>query len=185
MRSSKRQSWTIAFCGMAAALAVVCMLLGAVIPIAMFIGPALAGLLIAFVEVECGRRMALTAYLAVSILSFFLVPDREVSLYFVLLLGYYPLIKPRFDRIKLAVPRALAKLCLCNGAVAVIYALVLLLFPMEQMESEAQTAALVIAAITLVIGNIAFLLYDKALVNLIRAYRLIWQPRLYKMLGIR
>ena len=39
----------MAYCGMAAALCVALMLLGAVIPIAMFIAPALAGFLIATV----------------------------------------------------------------------------------------------------------------------------------------
>ena len=44
----------MAYCGMAAALCVALMLLGAVIPIAMFIAPALAGFLIATVCVSAG-----------------------------------------------------------------------------------------------------------------------------------
>ena len=86
-----RKSWAMAYCGMAAAL----MLLGAVVPVLMFIAPAVASLLIATVCVECGRTMALTAYGAVSLLSLLFVPDKEVALVFVFLLGYYPLIKPR------------------------------------------------------------------------------------------
>ena len=75
----------MAYCGMAAALCVALMLLGAVIPIAMFIAPALAGFLIATVCVECGRTMALTAYAAVSLLALLFVPDKEVALIFVFL----------------------------------------------------------------------------------------------------
>ena len=67
MKKQNRKSWTMAYCGMAAALCVALMLLGAVIPIAMFSAPALAGFLIATVCVECGRTMALTAYAAVSL----------------------------------------------------------------------------------------------------------------------
>ena len=37
MKKQNRKSWTMAYCGMAAALCVALMLLGAVIPIAMFI----------------------------------------------------------------------------------------------------------------------------------------------------
>ena len=48
-----------------AALSVALMLLGAVVPVLMFIAPAVASLLIATVCVECGRTMALTAYGAV------------------------------------------------------------------------------------------------------------------------
>mgnify|MGYP003219509060 FL=1 len=105
MKKQNRKSWAMAYCGMAAALCVALMLLGAVIPIAMFIAPALAGFLIATVCVECGRTMALTAYAAVSLLALLFVPDKEVALIFVFLLGYYPLVKPRFDRIRPAVLR--------------------------------------------------------------------------------
>ena len=123
MKKQNRKSWTMAYCGMAAALCVALMLLGAVIPIAMFIAPALAGFLIATVCVECGRTMALTAYAAVSLLALLFVPDKEVALIFVFLLGYYPLAKPRFDRIHPAVLRCVCKLLLCNAAVLAMYGL--------------------------------------------------------------
>ena len=102
-----RKSWAMAYCGMAAALSVALMLLGAVVPVLMFIAPAVASLLIATVCVECGRTMALTAYGAVSLLSLLFVPDKEVALVFVFLLGYYPLVKPRFERIHLPLVRVL------------------------------------------------------------------------------
>ena len=57
-----RKSWAMAYCGMAAALCVALMLLGAVVPVLMFIAPAVASLLIATVCMECGMKMALTAY---------------------------------------------------------------------------------------------------------------------------
>ena len=69
MKGRKSKSWAMAYCGMAAALSVVLMLLGAVFPIAMFIAPAVASFLIATVCVECGKTMALTAYGAVSLLA--------------------------------------------------------------------------------------------------------------------
>ena len=122
-----RKSWAMAYCGMAAALSVALMLLGAVVPVLMFIAPAVASLLIATVCVECGKTMALTAYGAVSLLSLLFVPDKEVALVFVFLLGYYPLVKPRFERIRLPLVRVLCKLLLCNGAVLAMYGLVLLL----------------------------------------------------------
>lgn len=95
-----RKSWAMAYCGMAAALCVALMLLGAVVPVLMFIAPAVASLLIATVCMECGMKMALTAYGAVSLLSLLFVPDKEVALVFVFLLGYYPLVKPKLERIR-------------------------------------------------------------------------------------
>ena len=117
MKGRKSKSWAMAYCGMAAALSVALMLLGAVFPIAMFIAPAVASFLIATVCVECGKTMALTAYGAVSLLSLLFVPDKEVALTFVFLLGYYPLAKPYFERIRPALLRAVCKLLLCNGGV--------------------------------------------------------------------
>ena len=175
----------MAYCGMAAALCVALMLLGAVIPIAMFIAPALAGFLIATVCVECGRPMALTAYAAVSLLAILFVPDKEVALIFVFLLGYYPLAKPWFDRVRPAVLRWACKLLLCNGAIAAMYGLLLLLIPAGSIARELRGTALAVTLATVAMGNVAFLLYDRALRNLLAVYRLVWQPKLHRMLGGR
>ena len=117
MKQSHQKSWAMAYCGIVAALCVALMLLGAVIPIAMFIAPAVAGFLVATVCVECGMQLALTAYAAVSLLALLFVPDKEVALIFVFLLGYYPLAKPKFERIRPAVLCIVCKLLLCNGTV--------------------------------------------------------------------
>lgn len=177
-RSGK--SWQMAFCGVAAAVCVALMLLGAIIPIAMFIAPALAGFLIAVVCIECGREMALTAYCAVSLLSLLFVPDKEVALIFTALLGYYPLAKPWFDRRRFS---AVWKLGICNLAVFAMYGLLLVLFPAGEVSQELRATAAAAALLTFAIGNAAFLLYDRALPGMLTAYRLVWQPRLYKMLG--
>lgn len=183
MKKQNRKSWAMAYCGMAAALCVALMLLGAVIPIAMFIAPAVAGFLIATVCVECGRTMALTAYAAVGLLAVLFVPDKEVALIFVFLLGYYPLAKPWFDRIRPAALRGLAKLALCNGAVLAMYGLVFLLVPAGSISQELRATATAAALATLAMGNVAFLLYDRALHNMLLMYKLVWQPKLHKTLG--
>lgn len=180
----KQKSWAMAYCGMAAAVCVVLMLLGAIIPVAMFIAPALAGFLIATVCVECGRKMAFTAYAAVSVLGVLFVPDKEVALIFVVLLGYYPLVKPWFDK-RPKLLRPVSKLLLCNGAVLALYGGLLVLFPAGEISQSLRTTAAAAAVATLVIGNVAFLLYDKALRNMLAMYRAVWQPRLHKMLGWR
>lgn len=176
------KSWAMAYCGVAAALGVALEMLGVIIPVAMFIAPALAGFLIATVCVECGRKMAFTAYGAVSLLGLLFVPDKEVALVFTVLLGYYPLIKPWFDRRGALLGTAL-KLALCNGAVLLMYGLLALLFPAGDVAASLREAAFGLALATLLIGNAAFLLYDRALVNMLAAYRLVWQPRMHKMLG--
>ena len=175
MKKQQRKSWAMAYCGIVAALCVALMLLGAVIPIAMFIAPAVAGFLIATVCVECGRTMALTAYAAVGLLAVLFVPDKEVALIFVFLLG--------FERIRPAALRGLAKLALCNGAVLAMYGLVFLLVPAGSISQELRATATAAALATLAMGNVAFLLYDRALHNMLLMYKLVWQPKLHKTLG--
>ena len=162
----------MAYCGMAAALSIAFMLLGAVIPILMYIAPAIASFLVATVCVECGKTLAWTAYGAVSLLSLLFVPDKEV-----------PLVKPKFEHIRPALLRGLCKLLLCNGGILLLYGLVLLLIPGGSISQEMRTTALAVSLTTLAMGNVAFLLYDRALHNMLQAYRILWQPRLHKMLG--
>ena len=174
MKKRKSKSWSMAYCGMAAALCVALMLLGTIIPIAMFIAPAVASFLIATVCMECGITMAWTAYAAVSLLGLLFVPDKEIALIFTVLLGYYPLVKPRFDRIR---PRALQ-------LVLAMYGLLLVLVPAGSVSQELRTTALAMSLLTLGMGNVAFALYDRALCNLLLLYKLKWQPKLHKMLGM-
>lgn len=185
MKKRQQKSWAMAYCGIVAALCVALMLLGAVIPIAMFIAPAVAGFLIATVCVECGMQMALTAYAAVSLLALLFVPDKEVALIFTVLLGYYPLAKPKFERIRPALLRCVCKLLLCNGAVLAMYGLIYLLVPMGSISQELRATAMAATLVTLAMGNVAFLLYDRALHNMLMMYRLVWQPKLHKTLGWR
>ena len=185
MKQNHQKSWAMAYCGIVAALCVALMLLGAVIPIAMFIAPAVAGFLVATVCVGCGMQLALTAYAAVSLLALLFVPDKEVALIFVFLLGYYPLAKPKFERIRPAVLRIVCKLLLCNGTVLAMYGLVFLLVPAGSISQELRTTALAVSLATLVMGNVAFVLYDRALHNMLMMYRLVWRPKLHKTLGWR
>ena len=182
MKQNHQKSWAMAYCGIVAALCVALMLLGAVIPIAMFIAPAVAGFLFATV---CEEGEKQPAYAAVSLLALLFVPDKEVALIFVFLLGYYPLAKPKFERIRPAVLRIVCKLLLCNGTVLAMYGLVFLLVPAGSISQELRTTALAVSLATLVMGNVAFVLYDRALHNMLMMYRLVWRPKLHKTLGWR
>ena len=73
----------------------------------------------------------------------------------------------------------------CNGAVLAMYGLVLLLVPAGSISQELKTTALAVSLATLAMGNVAFLLYDRALHNLLQVYQLVWRPKLHKMLGKR
>lgn len=178
----KKQSFSLALCGVFGALSIVIMLLGVIIPIAMYIAPALAALLVMIALEECGSKMAWTLYGAVSMISLLFVPDKELAFVYVFLLGYYPLIKPRFDAIRRGWVRVLAKLGFFNLALAVAYGvLMLLLFP-GWMSMQWNLVEILTTAAIWGMGNLSFYLFDKAMVLLLQLYRLVWKRRLHRML---
>ena len=82
-----------------AALAVVIMCLGGLIPIATYVCPVICTLLLSVVLKRCGKRDAWAWYGAVSVLCLLMAPDKEAAAVF-LFLGYYPIVKPVLDRKK-------------------------------------------------------------------------------------
>lgn len=167
-----------ALCGVFSALALVLMLLGGVIPLATFCAPALAGLCVIPVVVEFGAKAGLMVYLAVSLLSFFCCPDIEMACIFIFLLGYYPLLKLKLDRIPSKWLRRGAKFAVFNAAVAAMYALLLLVFPVPALQAEMQDMALWGLVGLWLAGNVTFWVYDGALVNLYRVYLYRLRPRI-------
>ena len=85
----------------------------------------------------------------------------------------------------LVVARIVCKLLLCNGTVLAMYGLVFLLVPAGSISQELRTTALAVSLATLAMGNVAFVLYDRALHNMLMMYRLVWRPKLHKTLGWR
>ena len=157
MRNSKAR--TIALGGMMAALAVVIMCLGGLIPVATFVCPMLCMLILQFVVELCGSRIGWAWYGAVAILSLLMGPDKEAAAVFAAL-GYYPILKPRLDKMKLG---ALLKLVLFNGVILAMYWLLIHLFGMDQIASEYAELGTVMTAVLLLLGNVTFFMLDKIL----------------------
>ena len=158
MRTSAKQ---IALGGILAALAVVIMSLGGLIPIATYTIPMLC-LILQFVVLQlCGRRIAWAWYGAVSILSLLMGPDKEAAAVFVFL-GYYPILKPRMDKLKLP---WLWKGLLFNVSVLTMYSLVIHLLGVGQIVSEFEELGKWMTAVLLILGNVTFILLDRILGN--------------------
>ena len=143
----------LALSGVLCALGVVVMLFGGVIPIAVYCCPALAAMLLVPIDCECGTKYGLTAYAAVAVLSVLLVADKETAAVFVFL-GYYPIVKKFFDRIR------------PNVSAVVLYALLIFVFNMTALVEEFRTTGTLLLIATLVLGNVAFILLDFCLARL-------------------
>lgn len=163
----RKKTKDVALGGIMAALAVVIMCMGGLIPIATFVCPMLCMVLLVFVFRSCGRRIAWAWYGAVSILSVLLGPDKEAAAVF-LFLGYYSIIKPRLDRLRL---KWLWKLLLFNGAILLMYWLLMGVFGMTQLSAEFEELGTVLTAVMLLLGNVIFFLLDHLLDRLPRKKR--------------
>lgn len=149
----------IAFGGMMAALAMVIMNLGSLIPVATYVCPMLCMLILAFVCKMCGNRIGWAWYGAVAILSALMAPDKEAAAVFAFL-GFYPIVKPRFDRMRF---KLIPKLALFNVLILVMYALLLRILGMDQIAAEFAEMGKFLTVVMLLMGNLIFLLLDFAL----------------------
>ena len=146
----------IAFGGIFAALALVIMNLGSLIPVATYVCPMLCMLILAFVTKMCGDRIGWAWYGAVAILSVLMAPDKEAAAVFVFL-GFYPIVKPKFDRLRFPL---IPKLVMFNVLILLMYWLLLRLFGMAQIAAEFQEMGKVLTGVMLLMGNLIFYLLD-------------------------
>lgn len=173
----KNQSRRMALAGMMVALGTAAMLLGGVIPMATFCCPAIAGLALLPVVVECGRKWTVAAYAAVAALSLMLSPDKESALLFAFL-GYYPALKTVIDRIPRAIPRLLAKLAVFNLAAGAMMLMVTFVLDMQAIVQEyaEMTRGMLIAFVLL--ANLTLLIYDRMLAVMSVVYVRKLRPKL-------
>ena len=145
--------------GLLAALAVVIMGMGTLIPVATYVCPMLCALVLQLVLKICGKRIAWAWYGAVSLLSLLMAPDKEAAAIF-LALGFYPIVKPGLDRRK---GKWLLKGLFFNGMILLTYWVLLHLFGMAQLVSEFTEMGTLLAAVLLLLGNVTFFLLDRLL----------------------
>lgn len=154
----------MALSGVLAAVAMVIICLGGLIPLATYVCPVLCALLLHTVLLLCGKRYAWAWYAAVALLSLLLGPDKEGALVFVML-GYYPIVKPLIEKSRL---RFLWKLLLFNAAIGLIYSVLLQLLGLGAVTAETEELGMLGLAVLLALGNLVFFLLDRLLTMLER-----------------
>ncbi len=157
--SARNHAKDMALGGVMAALAVVLMCMGGLIPLATYVCPAMSMLILKLVLLRCGSRVGWAWYGTVALLGLLLGPDKEAAAVF-LFLGCYPILKPHLDRLKL---RWLWKLLLFNTVVLVMYWLLMNLFGMAQLAAEFEEMGVILTVVTLLLGNVTFVLLDRLL----------------------
>lgn len=159
MASKRTPASMMALGGMLAALAVVIMSLGTLIPVATYVCPMMAAMLLQVILKTCGRRIAWAWYGAVAILSLLMAPDKEAAAVFACI-GYYPIVKTWIDRQR---ARWLLKGIFFNVTILAMYWVLMHLLGMTELATEFAEMGMVLTGVMLVLGNVVFFLLDKLL----------------------
>ena len=159
MPSKRTPAAQIALGGVLAALAVVLMCMGTLIPVATYVCPMLCAILLQLVLKTCGKRIAWAWYGAVTILSLLMAPDKEAAAVF-LALGYYPIVKPKLESKK---GKWLWKGLLFNSVILLTYWLLMHLFGFVALAAEFSEMGILLVVLMLLLGNVTFFLLDKLL----------------------
>lgn len=162
MASKRTPAVVMALGGVLAALAVVIMNLGGMIPVATYVVPVLCMLLLQVVLAKCGRRIAWAWYGAVAILGLLMCPDKEAAAVFAAL-GYYPILKPKLDRMR---GKWLWKALLFNGVTLLLYWLLMSVMGMAELAAEFAEMGKWMTVLTLMLGNLTFFMVDRMLTKL-------------------
>lgn len=175
----KTESQKIALCGMLGALSVVLLLLGSVLQIGTYAAPMLAAFLLIPVLEEYGTRYALTLYVCVAILAVLFVPETELALFYVLVMGYYPVLRVKLNGVKSTLLRWVLKFAVFNAGTVLVYLLLFALLGPAVLDELLADGIGMLAAL-LAAGNLSFWLCDRALAVLTRYYHVILKPKLKK-----
>ncbi len=166
----KNKTYKVALCAVISAISVVLMLITGIFPFASYALPAMAGALLAVVVIEAGMKWAILSYIAVAILAFFITPDTTAKSAYILLFGYYPILKCVIEKVKFKWIKWLLKVINLNLAVVASFLITTYIFNLPDFIEEFETAGPMVAIAFLVAANIAFVLYDILLTRLIALY---------------
>lgn len=152
--------YVVSLCGIMCGLALAVMFIFGMVPSFEYITPAAAGILIWVVREQLGVKYGLVSYLAVGILCMLLTMNYEISMMYLFLLGYYPILREYFHKIPTFVLRTLAKLALYAVAAVGVYSLLIYLFGMAELLEDMDTFGKYSQWVLLGMGALAFLMYD-------------------------
>jgi hypothetical protein len=170
------KTYNISLGGVITAVCLLLMFLTAVLPMLSMALPLYAGILIYVVLDECGVPFAVLTYAAVSILSFFLTPNIEASVYFAVFFGLYPILKFVFEKLRSKTLCLILKLSAFNLIIITAFLAAVNLFGITDLLSDFEDFGEAMMPLVLISVNIMFLLYDYTLSIVLKAYLRWFKP---------
>jgi hypothetical protein len=167
-----------ALCGILSALSVILLYFSSVVWIFQYVSPLVCGLIMIILLQSANKKAAFTVYLAVSILSVFMLPDKEAALIYALFFGWYPIAKERIDKIRLVALRWLVKLLLFNVTMVAAQLILIYLLHIPFDDFLGKWGAVILLAL----GNFTFILYERLFTMLTFIYSKKFKSKVDKFL---
>lgn len=126
---------------------------------------AIASLFVAAAIIESGKFFGIYVYIVSSVVAFMIVPNRLPVFFFILIFGYYPIIKSVIEKLKVSViVQIILKLIVFNFALTFIWFFIFNGLFIATWEIDLHIVLIY------VFGNVVFLLFDFGFTKLIWFY---------------
>lgn len=179
-----RESSKAALCGIISALAVVIMLSTYLSPFLVYTAPAFSGLLLLLIINELGVKWATGAYVTVSLISAFIVADKEAAVFYTMFFGFYPIIGFVLNKkVRGIIVRTILKFAVFNFSILVSFAVCMYVLSLDM--SDIAGDGIVFTVIFAVLMNVLFFVYDILIMRLQELYKKKLQKKFRKLFNIR
>lgn len=170
-----KKSSRIALCGMLSAVSIVLILIGSVISVLSYAMPIFTGLVIIILINSVDDNAAWLVFTSVSLITVIFMPDKECALTYAFFFGYYPIIKPKIEKLKLKI---IIKFLVFNAGIVLSQLIVIYVFgiPLDNFLGKITVLVLLAGA------NIIFVIYDRLINVFSRLYLIKYKKHIDKLL---
>lgn len=179
-----RESSKAALCGIISSLAVVIMLSTYLSPFLVYTAPAFSGLLLLLIINELGCKWATGTYVTVSLISAFVIADKEASVFYIMFFGFYPILGYVLNKkIRNQLIRTVLKLISFNLSCLISFAVCMYVLSLDM--SDITEGGLFFTITFAVLMNILFFIYDLLILRLQELYVKKLRKKFRKLFNIR
>lgn len=179
-----KESSKAALGGIVSALAVVVMLCTYISPLLVYTAPPFAGVLLLLIVNELGYKWSLGTFFAISLLSVFIIADKESAVFFTMFFGYFPILSVFIkEKLKNKVIGYFIKLIIFNISCFAAVLVSVFVFGIKYDDITGEGIFYTISFIALM--NLLFVVYNRLVDSLQMLYISRLQKRFRKLFNIK
>lgn len=179
-----RESTKASLGGIIAALSIVIMLSTYISPLLVYTAPPFAGMLLIIIINELGYKWSIGTFAAVSLLSVFVIADKEAAVFFSMFFGYYPILAIFLNKsVKNKFVCFIIKFLIFNTSCFSAVFVCSFFFGISYRDVVGEGLLFIIIFIMLM--NVFFVIYDILITRLQQLYVLKLQKKIRKLFNIR